>query len=303
MERQYILHMFTPGRQISPFDVNMAVDAGYQVVVPYGEVGPDNVAAMTQDAIFSRGPKGCRYTGLFIGGRDVIVAAAMLDLARKAMVAPFAVAAFADPSGAYTTAAAMIACVERQMRTAHGTDLVNKRVLLLGGSGPVGRIVGVLAARLGASVVLASHRGIDRARGATDETNRRFDTDLRPVATDTAAALHEQLALSQVVCATAAAGAQVMNESALPAARALLVAADVNAVPPAGIAGVGVFDDGKILAGSASGAVAIGALAIGNVKYQTQHRLFLQMREASAPVYLGIEEALAVARQVLAQAE
>ena len=34
MERAYILHMFTPGAQISPFDVNMAVDAGYQVVTP-----------------------------------------------------------------------------------------------------------------------------------------------------------------------------------------------------------------------------------------------------------------------------
>jgi len=34
-----------------------------------------------------------------------------------------------------------------------------------------------------------------------------------------------------------------------------------------------------------------------NVKYQTHHRLFRKMREASAPVYLGIEEGLlAVAR-------
>ena len=29
MERPYILHMFTPGRQMSPFDINMAADAGY----------------------------------------------------------------------------------------------------------------------------------------------------------------------------------------------------------------------------------------------------------------------------------
>ena len=35
MERPYILHMFTPGPQVSPFDVNMAADAGYQVLVPY----------------------------------------------------------------------------------------------------------------------------------------------------------------------------------------------------------------------------------------------------------------------------
>ena len=32
MERPYILHMFTPGKQMSPFDINMAADAGYQLL-------------------------------------------------------------------------------------------------------------------------------------------------------------------------------------------------------------------------------------------------------------------------------
>ena len=43
MERSYILHMFTPGKQMSPFDINMAVDAGYQVVVPYCGVTLDEI--------------------------------------------------------------------------------------------------------------------------------------------------------------------------------------------------------------------------------------------------------------------
>src|SRR5690606_29826775 len=107
-----ILHLFTPGRQASPFDVNMAVDAGYQVVVPYPDVDLENLAALTQDAIFSRGPKGVRKTGIFIGGRDVVLANDMLELAQKSMFPPFVVSVFADPSGSYTTAAAMIACVE-----------------------------------------------------------------------------------------------------------------------------------------------------------------------------------------------
>jgi hypothetical protein len=41
MERPYILHMFTPGKQMSPFDVNMAADAGYQILTPYCEAGLD----------------------------------------------------------------------------------------------------------------------------------------------------------------------------------------------------------------------------------------------------------------------
>ena len=119
VDRPTILHLFTPGRQASPFDVNMAVDAGYQVVVPYADVDLENLAALTQDAIFSRGPKGVRKTGIFIGGRDVVVANDMLELAQKSMFPPFVVSAFADPSGSYTTAAAMIACVERELRKAN----------------------------------------------------------------------------------------------------------------------------------------------------------------------------------------
>jgi methylene-tetrahydromethanopterin dehydrogenase len=95
MERSYILHMFTPGKQMSPFDINMAVDAGYQVVVPYCGVTLDEITGLTQDAIFSRGPKGVKATGIFIGGRDVMLAADMLDAARKAMVPPFEVSVIA----------------------------------------------------------------------------------------------------------------------------------------------------------------------------------------------------------------
>ena len=112
MERPYILHMLTPGRQMSPFDINMAADAGYQLLPTYADVTLDAVAGLTQDTIFSRGPKGVARTGIFIGGRDVMLAADMLERARKAMVPPFVVSLMADPSGSFTTAAAMVACVE-----------------------------------------------------------------------------------------------------------------------------------------------------------------------------------------------
>jgi len=91
MERPYILHMITPGKQMSPFDINMAADAGYQIIVPYCEADMKSVTALTQDAIFSRGPKGVARTGIFIGGRDAVVAADMLETAKKAMVPPFVV--------------------------------------------------------------------------------------------------------------------------------------------------------------------------------------------------------------------
>jgi len=145
-ERPYILHMFTSTPQMSPFDVNMAADAGYQIVVPYCNVDEDSVVQLTQDAIFSRGPKGVSRTGIFIGGRDVMLAADMLEKARNAMVPPFEVSVFADPSGAYTTAAALVALAEKHLRAAHSVDLGGKRVLILGGTGAVGRVAAAMAA-------------------------------------------------------------------------------------------------------------------------------------------------------------
>jgi methylene-tetrahydromethanopterin dehydrogenase len=297
VDRPTILHLFTPGKQASPFDVNMAVDAGYQMVVPYADVDLENLAGLTQDAIFSRGPKGVRKTGLFIGGRDVVLANDMLELAQKSMFPPFIVSVFADPSGSYTTAAAMIACVERALHKKHNTDLQGKQVLILGGTGAVGRICGVMCAGAGASVRLCSHSDVKRAKASSDAINSRFDVNTNGVLIDSSATLRRGLADADVVLATAAAGVQVLSKDDLPAADGMLVAADVNAVPPAGIAGVDVQHDGVPIAGTQ--AVGIGALAIGNVKYQVQHRLFVRMLEAAKPVFIGFPQALEMARELV----
>lgn len=300
MERPYILHLFTPGHQASPFDVNMAADAGYQIITPYTDVGVDGVTALTQDAIFSRGPKGVARTGIFIGGRDALLAADMLERAKSAMFKPFVVSLMADPSGAYTTAAAMVACVESALARHHALTLSGRKVLVLGGGGPVGRIACVLAAQAGATVRLASHTGIEVAQKAATSTSARFGVELHAASSADPAGLRAELAQADVVLACAAAGVQVVSPDDLAFATGLKVAADVNAVPPEGIAGVGVMDDAKPLPGVA-GAVGIGALAIGNVKYQTQHRLLVRMCESEKAVVLSFPEAFAAAREFLAE--
>ena len=297
MQRPYVLHMFTPGRQMSPFDINMAADAGYQIIAPYCEVGIDAIAALTQDTIFSRGPKGVARTGIFIGGRDALLAADMLERARAAMVKPFVVSLMADPSGAYTTAAAMLACVQAVLLRHHRHGLEGQRVVIFGGTGPVGRMAGVIAAQAGAQVQLASRHGIHAAEAVAHETGARFKVELHGVSGADRAAIRASIAEADVVLGCAAAGVQVASAEDLAFATRLKVAADVNAVPPEGIAGVGVMDDAKPLAGTS--AVGIGALAIGNVKYQTQHRLLVQMCQAEKALVIGFAEAYAMARAVL----
>ena len=100
MEKPYILHMFTPAKNLSPFDVNMALDAGWNNTVGYTNVEKEEVQALVQDAIFSRGPTGVKRTGIFLGGREMHLAMDMMEICQESMVPPFEVSCFADPSGA-----------------------------------------------------------------------------------------------------------------------------------------------------------------------------------------------------------
>jgi len=297
MEKPYILHLFTPMAQASPFDINMAYDAGYDGVVPYTHVEPEQVAALTQDTIFSRGPKGAKRTGIFIGGRDNGLAADMLDAAREAMVPPFEVSVFADPSGAFTTAAAMVAAVEKHLKKAHATDLKGKTVMIFGGSGPVGAAAAVLASQAGAKVGIVGREESSRARLTAEDCNRRYGTHVEPVEANTEALKLAMMLQADVVLATARAGHRVVTKELLAAAPRLLVAADVNAVPPSGIEGVGPMDDGAPLAAGSRKAVGIGALAVGNIKYQTQRGLLETMLKAEKPVYLDMRDAFTEARK------
>ena len=128
MPRKHILHMLTPLRHMSPFDVNMALDAGFDAAVPYVDVALAEVTGLVQDAIFSRPPDAGVDTGIFIGGKDAALALDMFDAAKKAMVPPFKVSVFADPAGSFTTAAAMVAKVEKALSTAFDRTLDGTRI-------------------------------------------------------------------------------------------------------------------------------------------------------------------------------
>ena len=56
MEKPYLLHMITPEKNISPFDANMAFDAGWDSIIPYTNVTMEEIQALVQDTIFSRSP-------------------------------------------------------------------------------------------------------------------------------------------------------------------------------------------------------------------------------------------------------
>ena len=294
-EKVSILHVMTPAKNASPFDVNMAFDAGFDKIVPYTNVLLNEVAGLTQDAIFSRSPSGIKREGIFIGGRDIDLAMQMLNTAKKAMFTPFECSIFADPSGAFTTAAAMVAKVEFHLKKQCGESLSGKTLSVFGATGPVGGCAAIIAALQGAHVQLVAHKSMAEVEEKTLHWNSLYKVNLRVVDGKTDLSKEAVLAKSDLVLCAAAAGVEVLSKSQLSAAKQLKIVADVNAVPPLGVADVGVSDDGVPLS---HGAFGIGALSIGQLKYATQHQLLKQMLSEEKPQKLDFMAAFILAQSL-----
>jgi methylene-tetrahydromethanopterin dehydrogenase len=296
MEHPRILHMITPLKHMSPFDVNMALDAGFDAAIPYTNVTVEDVKGLVQDAIFSRGPEGVKRTGMFIAGKRALEAVDMMDRAKAAMVPPFEISVFSDPAGSFTTAAAMVACVEKALKDKFSTKLKGKKIAIFGGTGVVGFASAVIGSLEGASPTLIGYDGPDRVKKLAEEANARFNVNIGYADGSTEPQKSELVRDAEIIFSAGPAGRQLLSADQVKLAKKLLVVTDVNAVPPAGVEGVGVNDDAKPLAGTK--ALAIGALAVGNIKYKTEAGLFDQMIKADKPVYLDFRDAYALAQKL-----
>ena len=294
MEKPYVLHMITPEKNISPFDANMAFDAGWQSVVPYTNVTMEEIQALVQDSIFSRSPSALKRTGIFLGGRDTHVAMDMLEETKKHMVPPFEVPVFADPSGAFTTAAGMVAKTEKALKEKFNIEFKNMKIAILGGTGPVGVASAVISSKAGNAVTLIG-RNAEKTEKVVTICNERYGS--KSVVAGVDSDKESILKNIDIVFNTGAAGIQLMSDELVASSSDLKICADVNAVPPAGIAGVDAMDDVVEMKNSDNKAYAIGALAIGNVKYKSQHDCLKLMYSSDKPVYLHFEHAFEFAQK------
>jgi methylene-tetrahydromethanopterin dehydrogenase len=296
MVEKNILHMVTPTKHISPFDANMALDAGYDAVLSYSDVTPDEVTGLVQDAIFSRPPRTGVRTAMFFGGKNATLALDMLAKARTALVPPFGMSFFADPAGSFTTAAAMVACVEKILKEKHQRRLDGLKLAIFGATGVVGYAAAVIAALEQSSVTIVGYDGIKRVTDSANEIRTRFNVEVRPADGSDDSKKSAILNENEAVLCAGRAGVQILSKAQLAGAKNLLIAADVNAVPPAGVEGLGMLANGDPL--TPNGAVGLGPLAIGNIKYKTEFGLFQKMIAAPKPVQLDFRDAFVLAREL-----
>jgi methylene-tetrahydromethanopterin dehydrogenase len=296
LERKRLLYVVSSDPLVSPFDINMAYDAGFDAVVPYAGVAVSAVRGFVQDVMFSRGPKGARASAIFFSGSDLTAAEGMLASARAALFDPFRVAVMVDPRGGYTTAAAILGKVAILAPTRGLKDFRSLRVLVAAGTGGVGKTAASMAARDGASVVLTSRRA-ETAEAAAREIASLFQARVEPRAAATESDLARLASEADVILATGPPGVQLLSRRSIRDLRGPKVVADVNAVPPPGIEGLEPQNDGVEMA---PGIFGLGPLAIGGLKFQIEASLLKDMLTAGAAPVIDSRSARARADELLA---
>jgi methylene-tetrahydromethanopterin dehydrogenase len=155
----------------------------------------------------------------------------------------------------------------------------------------------VICAQEGAKVTLVGYDGAERVARVAAEIKKRFDFDLQSADGSTEDKKTEILEGVDAALCTAKAGLQVLSKQQIDSARSLLVAADVNAVPPTGVEGLDMKANGVEI--GKQGALGIGPLAIGDVKYKTESGLFKAMIAAEKAVVFDFRHAFERARQIV----
>lgn len=254
----------------SAFDRIVAYDAGADEVLSYGSVGEGDVRALIHGAIFTRGPKDLRNTAVFIGGSSLAAAQRLLDAAKESFFGPFRVSILFDPNGCNTTAAA---AVVKLVKAAGGT-VAGRHALVLAGTGPVGTRGAGLLLRLGAETRITS-RDAAHGSGAAAQIGARFKGVVGHQKVGNPSEARALLEWAEVLLAAGPAGVALVPRELWAGRPALKAVADVNAVPPLGIEGVEVTDNGELR----EGIPAFGALGVGGLKMKAHRAAIARLFE------------------------
>ena len=251
-----LLLQLDSSRLPSVFDQIVAYDGGTDVVLSYGEVTEGDVRDLIYGCIFTRGPKDLHNTAVWIGGSNMSAGEQLLAMAQDALLPPLSVSIMLDSNGSNTTAVAAVVKIEETVG-----DLRGKKVIILAGTGPVGQRAAGLLAHDGANVTITSRKP-EQGEKARQFISARFNVHVEAVTLADPSKLSEILEGAEILLNSGPAGVQMVPKAAWTAVKTLRVAVDLNAVPPLGIEGVDVNDEGV----KRNGVIVFGAFGIGNFK-------------------------------------
>ena len=282
-----LLFLFDTDAMPSVFDTVVGYDGGADHITGYGGVTPENVGALVDGTIYTRGGSEKKSTAIFVGGGNMAAGEAVLAAVKKRFFGPFRVSTMLDSNGSNTTAAAGVALVAKAAGSLEG-----KKAVVLAGTGPVGMRSAALLAKEGAEVVIAA-RQLDRAQAAADAVNKRFGVNVTAAATPDEASRAAIVKGKNLVFSAGAIGIELLPESAWKDEASIEFVADYNAQPPLGFGGIDAMDKGKDRHGKRS----FGALGIGGLKLKLHRACIGQLFDSTEQV-LDAEEIYALAKKM-----
>jgi len=295
-----ICYFFDTDDNASPFDINMAYDAGFDIVVPISRMTADQVPKLVQDAIFSRKPKA--RTTFFIGGSNVKEGEKIAKKVIESLVPPFECPVIIDPRGSHTTASAVVAKTLYDAKNIHKIrDLKGEKVVIYG-AGPVSRIAAILAAKEGMNTFLVE---------TWDKSNEEFIKNLAKEVTEEAgenateikgifAPENEQrydvAKDALIIWSLAAAGVEILSSDLMERLEGKKIVVDINLVPPYGIEGIRPKHDNKEIY---PGIFGIGALALGRLKANSEGEILKEATKTKGTKVFDYNYAFEVAKKLL----
>jgi hypothetical protein len=270
----------------SVFDRVVAFDAGADEVMSYGGVTEDAVRDLVHGAMFTRGPKDLRHTAVFIGGSDMAGGERLLAAVRAAFFGPFRVSVMLDSNGSNTTAVAAVAKLQQAAGALQGS-----RAVVTAGTGPVGMRAAGLLAQAGADVTVTSRR--PQGGRLAEGIRKRFGGIVREGMLGDDSQAGPLLEGAGLLLNAGPPGARLVPRDSWARRAGLVVAVDLNAVPPLGVEGIEVNDDGV----DRDGVATFGALGVGNLKMKIHKAAIARLFDRN-DLELDAETIAAIAREL-----
>jgi hypothetical protein len=281
-----LLFLFDTDEMPSVFDTVVGYDGGADRVTGYASVTPDNVGALVDGCIYTRGGKDKQNTAIFVGGGNMAKGEALFEKIKKHFFGPFRVSVMLDSNGSNTTAAAGVALLADAMK------LKGKKAVVLAGTGPVGmRAAGFLGME-GCDLTITS-RTKERAEETAKVIEKRFGIKVAGAAGATDEERAAACKDANVIYSAGAIGVQLLSKSAWMDNPNVEMVADVNAQPPLGIEGIEATDKGKKYGDK----LAFGALGIGGLKLKL-HRACIGKLFDSTDGLFDAEEIYKLAKEM-----
>ncbi|MBD3253459.1 MAG: hypothetical protein GF383_00120 [Candidatus Lokiarchaeota archaeon] len=297
-----ICYFFDTDDYASPFDINMAYDAGFDIVVPISKMSADQVPKLVQDAIFSRKPGA--PTTFFIGGSDVKEGEKIAKMVRKSLVPPFECPVIIDPRGSHTTASAVVAMTMNVADKKHGIKHLKGKSVVIFGAGPVGRIAAILAAKIECNTYI-----VETWEKASKESIKKLAEDLTREAGEGsnaivgvfAPSLEQRFEVAEeadVIWSLAAAGIEILTEKWMEKLKGKKLVVDINLVPPYGIEGIKPKHKNEEIY---PGIFGIGALVLGRLKSNSEAEILKEAANTKGSKIFNYNFAFEVAKKLLAK--